>query len=63
MLFRSSRGLFEKAAATAAVAPPTDRDQRMLNAGELDLGGMERMLDSMANAGAARTRRVGFAAS
>ena len=58
-----SKGLFEKAAATAAAAPPTDRDQRMLNAGELDLGGMDRMLDSMANAGAARTRRVGFAAS
>lgn len=58
-----SKGLFEKAAATAAAAPPTDRDQRMLNAGELDLGGMDRMLDSMANAGGARTRRVGFAAS
>ncbi|KAM0710390.1 hypothetical protein Q7P35_002752 [Cladosporium inversicolor] len=58
-----SRGLFEKVATTAAAAPPTDRDQRMLNAGELDVGGMDRMLDSMANAGAARTRRVGFAAS
>lgn len=58
-----SKGLFEKAAATAAAAAPTDRDQRMLNAGELDVGGMDRMLDSMANGGAARTRRVGFAAS
>lgn len=58
----ASKGLFEKALATAAAAP-TDRDQRMLDAGELDVGGMDRMLDSMANAGAARTRRVGFAAS
>jgi hypothetical protein len=55
-----SKGLFEKAAATTAAAP-TDRDQRMLNAGELDIGGMDRMLDSMTNGGAARTRRVGFA--
>jgi hypothetical protein len=54
-----SKGLFEKVAAAA----PTDRDQRMLDAGELDVGGMDRMLDSMANGGAARTRRVGFAAS
>lgn len=54
-----SKGLFEK----AVTAAPTDRDQRMLDAGELDVGGMDRMLDSMANAGAARTRRVGFAAS
>lgn len=58
-----SKGLFEKAAATATSAAPSDRDQRMLNAGELDVGGMDRMLDSMANGGAARTRRVGFAAS
>jgi hypothetical protein len=57
-----SKGLFEKATATVAAAP-TDRDQRMLNAGELDIGGMDRMLDSMTNGGAARTRRVGFAAS
>jgi hypothetical protein len=57
-----SKGLFEKAAATAAAAP-TDRDQRMLDSGELDIGGMDRMLDSMTNGGAARTRRVGFAAS
>ena len=58
-----SKGLFEKAAATAPAAGLTDRDQRMLDAGELDVGGMDRMLDSMANGGAARTRRVGFAAS
>lgn len=58
-----SKGLFEKVAATAASAAPSDRDQRMLDAGELDVGGMDRMLDSMANGGAARTRRVGFAAS
>ena len=38
---------------------PVSRDQRMLDAGELDLGGMDRMLDSMAGDG--RTRRVGFA--
>ncbi|KAM0716994.1 hypothetical protein Q7P37_006846 [Cladosporium fusiforme] len=56
-----SKGLFEKATATAAVS--TDRDQRMLDAGELDIGGMDRLLDSMANGGAARTRKVGFAAS
>jgi hypothetical protein len=58
-----SKSLFERVAATAApAAASTDRDQRMLNAGELDIGGMDRMLDSMAG-GAARTRRVGFAAS
>lgn len=56
-----SRGLFEKAAPTTSV--PSDRDQRMLDAGELDIGGMDRMLDSMANGGATRTRKVGFAAS
>lgn len=56
-----SKGLFEKAAVVTSA--PTDRDQRMLDAGELDVGGMDRMLDSMANGGAARPRRVGFAAS
>lgn len=56
-----SKGLFEKA--TATTASSTDRDQRMLDAGELDIGGMDRLLDSMANGGAARTRKVGFAAS
>ncbi|KAK5126310.1 hypothetical protein LTR85_010546 [Meristemomyces frigidus] len=40
---------------------PTSRDQRMLDAGDLDLGGMDRMLDSMANGGDARPRKVGFA--
>jgi hypothetical protein len=53
-----ARGLFEKATTTAA---STDRDQRMLDAGELDIGGMDRLLDSMANG--ARTRKVGFASS
>ena len=42
-----------------AAERPTSRDQRMLDAGDLDLGGMDRMLDSMAGEG--RTRRVGFA--
>lgn len=53
----SARGLFQQAAAAAA---PAERDQRMLNSGELDLDGMDRMLDTMAN-GDARPRRVGFA--
>lgn len=56
-----TKGLFDKAAEKASA--PTDRDQRMLDAGELDVGGMDRMLDSMANGGAARPRRVGFAPS
>jgi hypothetical protein len=48
-------GLFQQPA-----APPPLQDQRMLDAGELDLGGMDRMLDTMAgNDG--RTRKVGFA--
>lgn len=55
-----ARGLFEKATNTTAAS--TDRDQRMLDAGELDIGGMDRLLDSMANGGA-RTRKVGFASS
>ena len=54
-----TRGLFEKVNTTAA---SIDRDQRMLDAGELDIGGMDRLLDSMAD-GDARTRKVGFAAS
>jgi hypothetical protein len=41
---------------------PASRDQRMLDAGELRIGGLDRMLDSMEN-GDARPRRVGFAAS
>ena len=53
-----ARGLFEKA---TTAAPSNDRDQRMLDAGELDIGGMDRLLDSMANG--ARTRKVGFASS
>lgn len=44
----------------AATERPESRDQRMLNSRELDLIGMDRMLDSMA-AGDNRPRRVGFA--
>ena len=40
-------------------ARPHSRDQTMLDAGELDLGGLDRMLDNMAGDG--RTRKVGFA--
>ena len=50
-----AKGLFQQ-----AIERPTSRDQRMLDVGELDLGGMDRMLDSMAN-GDGRPRRVGFA--
>ena len=49
-----SSGLFQQAAEQA-----TSRDQRMLDAGDLDLGGMDRVLNGMAGDG--RTRRVGFA--
>jgi hypothetical protein len=38
---------------------PLSRDQRMLDVGEADLGGMNRILDGMAGDG--RVRRVGFA--
>ena len=48
--------LFEPASAIR----PNDIDQRMLDAGDLELDGMDRMLDNMAN-GNARPRRVGFA--
>lgn len=37
------------------------QDQRMLDAGELDLGGMDRMLTSMADVKSGRAQRVGFA--
>lgn len=42
---------------------PTSRDQKMLDAGNLDLGGVDRVLNGMASAGdgVARGRRVGFA--
>lgn len=46
--------LFAKAAER-----PTARDRRMLDAGNLDLGGMDRMLDSMA--GDTGLKKVGFA--
>lgn len=42
-----------------AVERPMPRDQLMLDAGEADLGGMNRILDGMAGDG--RVRRVGFA--
>jgi hypothetical protein len=51
-----ARGLFQ--AAAAAAQPPLQQDQRMLDVGELDLGGMDRLLDSMAGT---RPRKVGFA--
>lgn len=38
---------------------PRDRDLKMLDAGDLDIGGMDRLLDSMATADA-RPRKVGF---
>ena len=50
------RGLFQSAGVEK------ERDQRMLDAGALDLGGMERMLDGMAAGGGAGKRKVGFAA-
>ncbi|KAK5172956.1 uncharacterized protein LTR77_003078 [Saxophila tyrrhenica] len=50
----AKRGLFQQVA-----QQPTMQDQRMLDAGELDLGGMDRLLDGMATGG--RTRKVGFA--
>ncbi|KAF2481835.1 hypothetical protein BDY17DRAFT_282489 [Neohortaea acidophila] len=53
----SSRPLFSAPAPTEL--PPPARDQLMLDAGELDLGGMNRMLEHMAND--AKTKRVGFA--
>lgn len=43
----------------SAIERPMSRDQRMLDAGEADLGGMNRILDGMAGDG--RVRRVGFA--
>ena len=44
----------------APVERPVSQDQTMLDAGALDVGGMDRLLDGMAN-GDARPRRVGFA--
>lgn len=61
-----SKGLFEEGSVVAAGdGAERERDQRMLDAGALDLGGMDRMLDSMAAAGAGAgggKRKVGFAA-
>ncbi|KAK5701434.1 hypothetical protein LTR17_022593 [Elasticomyces elasticus] len=50
-----ARGLFQEAGKSAV-----EKDQRMLDFGQLDLGGIERVMDGMAN-GEARPRRVGFA--
>ncbi|KAF2723412.1 hypothetical protein K431DRAFT_344649 [Polychaeton citri CBS 116435] len=58
----TSRQLFQQP--PAAVERPTPNDQAMLDVGMLDLGGMDRMLDSMANGGeiiGMRPRKVGFA--
>ncbi|GAB7361314.1 hypothetical protein MBLNU230_g1371t1 [Neophaeotheca triangularis] len=54
------QGLFARATEEA----PSMRDQKMLEAGTLDLGGMDRMLSGMANGtgGGNASRRVGFAA-
>ena len=51
-----TRQLFEQAAERPV---SRDRDQRMLDAGDLDLGGLNRMLDTRTEN--ARPRRVGFA--
>ncbi|KAK5113494.1 hypothetical protein LTR62_003363 [Meristemomyces frigidus] len=50
------RQLFQQPADPA----PVERDQRMLISRQLDVGGLDRVLDSMAD-GNARPRRVGFA--
>ncbi|GIZ38610.1 hypothetical protein CKM354_000202200 [Cercospora kikuchii] len=56
-----SRQLFQQ---QLAERQPVDRDQRMLDAGVLDIDGMDRMLDNMAGDAPAPTgRRVGFAAA
>ncbi|KAK0305150.1 hypothetical protein LTR01_007008 [Friedmanniomyces endolithicus] len=60
------RSLFQPASTTATTAAGAEqarsRDQTMLDAGHLDLGGMDRLLEGMASgAGAGRPRRVGFA--
>ncbi|KAK3620436.1 hypothetical protein LTR56_023408 [Elasticomyces elasticus] len=49
-----ARGLFQE------VVRDGEKDQRMLDFGQLDLGGIERVMDGMVN-GEGRTRRVGFA--
>ncbi|KAK1812230.1 hypothetical protein LTR12_013378 [Friedmanniomyces endolithicus] len=62
------RSLFQPASTVTATATgagveqAVSRDQTMLDAGHLDLGGMDRLLEGMASgAGASRPRRVGFA--
>jgi hypothetical protein len=54
-----ARMLFQRADASE-VPKASALDQKMLDVGQLDLGGMDRMLESMA-AGDARPRKVGFA--
>lgn len=50
-----SRSLFQ------AAERPASRDQQMLDAGTLDLAGMDRVLDGMAASVATPARKVGFA--
>ncbi len=50
------RTLFEQTRA-ADVA----QDQRMLDVGELDIGGLDRMLDNLASGSHLKARKVGFA--
>ncbi|TKA53135.1 hypothetical protein B0A55_12898 [Friedmanniomyces simplex] len=63
-----ARALFQQATANASTTgtgaerpAAADRDQRMLDAGHLDLGGMDRLLEGMAGGETSRPRRVGFA--
>jgi hypothetical protein len=58
---KPSKNLFQQKLTERPAA--VDRDQHMLDAGNLDLNGMDRLLDSMAGGNpAALPRRVGFAA-
>jgi hypothetical protein len=51
-----SRQLFQQVADR-----PVSRDQHMLDAGNLDIDGMDRLLDNMAGGGNRSPRKVGFA--
>lgn len=58
---KPAKSLFQQ---RLAEPPAVDRDQQMLDAGDLDLNGMDRLLDSMAGGNPscpAPHRRVGFA--
>lgn len=58
---KPSKNLFQQKL-TERPAAVIDRDQHMLDAGNLDLNGMDRLLDSMAGGhSSAPARRVGFA--